>query len=280
MIARPRHLVALTLLPLAIGCGSDEPVAGEPLDPVTDAGTDAENAGDAHDADAHDADADAGPVTDGAPPIRTVETRNPFGNTTVASNLLVDGDFELTSGSGQHGWRAMDTARGEVPLERETGGLCRSGVVCGVLEQGASMIGFAAAPADAPVDVSVWIRPPGDSCEVVNASLISCMSLFPLMLARIDPVSSTPDESGWCELRGTSSPLDEQPCIFLQGGLALEGRALVDQAVLVGADPDAPMTLSATVPTSRELDAIHGALDWLDRNRRLERPMPRDFHLE
>ncbi|MBW2528823.1 MAG: hypothetical protein JRI23_31900 [Deltaproteobacteria bacterium] len=65
---------------------------------------------------------------------RTVMTRNPWGG--PPGNLVVDGEFELsvTPSGGQTGWRAFHFSGGLRELQVETGGVCRGGLRCALLQ--------------------------------------------------------------------------------------------------------------------------------------------------
>ncbi len=269
MSAVPLGVVG-ALLVLVVACDDERlglapslPEAGSAGAPATDSGNEAT-------------------VGDGGPVVRIVEERNPFGNTHVRDNLLVDGDFELTSAQGQYGWRALSDA-GEHPLRRETGGTCRSGVVCGVIEpvsvQGTlrtpSLVGFGAVPAGKPFEVVVYARPAVPDCDSVAVSVISCLSVIPKTLAQLAPQTFTPAEDGWCRYEAVSSPLREQPCVFVDP-LALEmgQRVLVDQAHLVEAPKASRETLALVVPTERRLARIRAVVEYLHATRRYGRPRP------
>lgn len=207
---RARHLALPLALALA-ACGKDDP-------PLRSAGPDA----------GMDAQADAAPPKlDGGVRMRTVETRNPFGEA-LADNLLVDGDFELTAGSGQYGWRATN-ATGEAPLLRETGGLCRSGVICGILTPDQDFLGFAAAPKDQSVEVDIWTKPPVPDCEVTVLSVINCTGIIVSNLGTVPATSVEPDATGWCEHKATLPPIDVRPCLFVSSLAEPDTRTLIDQ---------------------------------------------------
>jgi len=226
-------LVALALAPT--GCGKDEALSAA-QSPGPDAG-------------AHDAAADApDPELDAGPKIRTVERRNPFGNTAAENNLMVDGDFEWSSGFGQHGWRAMSQS-GELGVERETGGLCRSGVTCGVLRPGAALIGMAAAPRDKPMLITLYTKPPTPDCSLTSIALISCTSAIVFSLATIPPANPVPAADGWCQHRATAPPLSEQPCLYITGFASGDQRILIDDATIVVAEGTGSSPLAASPPS-------------------------------
>jgi hypothetical protein len=235
-------LVSMALI--LVGCGNDERPA---IGPGPDAG-EPDGAADA-----------APPSTDGGPRIRTVETRNPFGEA-LADNLLVDGDFELTSGSGQYGWRASGAA-GEVPLLRETGGLCRSGVICGILTPDADFLGFAAAPKDQSVEVRIWTKPPVPDCEVTVLSVINCTGVIVSNLGTVPATTLEPDATGWCEHHATLPPISVRPCLFVSSLAEPDSHTLVDQGSfrpVAGATSNA---LAAGPPSSKLYQRMARALD-------------------
>jgi len=232
-------------------------------------------------------DAGAGPVDDGGrvprdggrpppieagSPVRSIETRNPFGNTRLEQNLLVDGDFELTSSSGQFGWRAILAGQG-VELVRETGGLCRSGVTCGVLTPGMSFLAFGAAAPGRAMEASFWAKPAEPDCEIVSGSVISCSSEIVFRVVRLQPRDQTPDARGWCEYRAGVPEMVEQPCLFL-GMRASSTRVLIDDAALLPASGSGTNPLALSVPSPELRARMEQALAWLHRHRRFGRAAP------
>jgi hypothetical protein len=204
--------------------------------------------------------------------VRTVEQRNPYGHTDIKNNLMVDGDFEFTGASGQYGWYAIANGQ-QAELQRETGGLCHSGVACGVMTLGTDFLGQAAAPPNQSIKVSLWIKPPNGDCNAVNASLIECSVALPIVLSSLKPVASTPDATGWCHLEGTQSPMQVQPCLYLKTSV---DHVLVDDASLVGVQsPGTGATaLAATVPSPELYARVKRALDWVHRHMVIGRAAP------
>lgn len=190
--------------------------------------------------------------------IRTVEQRNPYGRTDI-DNLMIDGDFEFTGAQGQYGWYAISQGQ-QTNLLRETGGLCHSGVACGVMKIGTDFLGQAAAPANEDIEVSVWIKPPDGNCHAVNATLIECSVALPIILSSLNPVASKPDKDGWCQLKGSHSPMTVQPCLYLKTS---EDNVLVDDASLVGVKGSSSQATAATVPSPELYARIKAALDWV-----------------
>jgi len=202
--------------------------------------------------------------------VRTVEQRNPYGHTDIKNNLMVDGDFEFTGASGQYGWYAIANGQ-QAQLERETGGLCHSGVACGVMTLGTDFLGQAAAPANQSIEVSLWIKPPNGDCNAVNASLIECSVALPIVLSSLKPVANKPDATGWCHLEGTQSPMQVQPCLYLKTSV---DHVLVDDASLVGVQGPGSKALAATVPSPELYRRIKRALDWVHSHMLIGRAAP------
>ena len=236
---------------LASACGDDTQLA--PLEVPRDAAA----------ADAADAAFDAGPK------VRRVEFRNPFGNVNRADNLLVDGDFELTGAEGQYGWRSV-SSRGEETLARETGGLCRSGVTCGVLTSAADLMAFGAAPRDTEIEVSLWAKPPQADCHRIDVSVIACSAPIILSLATVLPSADAPDATGWCHYQGRAAKMDEQPCLYLH--VDSNDRVLVDEAFLGSAQVTAMRRLAATVPRDDLLKRMQHALRWIHEHKQFGEP--------
>ncbi len=202
--------------------------------------------------------------------VRTVEQRNPYGNTNIKNNLMVDGDFEFTGASGQYGWYAIANGQ-QAQLVRETGGLCHSGVACGVMTPGTDFLGQAAAPANKAFKVSLWIKPSNGDCNAVKASIIKCSVALPIVLSSVTPVSDKPDASGWCHLEGSQAAMTTQPCLFLK---ASADKVLVDDASLVGETNPGSKALAATVPSPELYQHIKRALDWVHGHMLIGRARP------
>jgi hypothetical protein len=258
-------MAALGALVLA-ACGTDERVRA--------ASDDAGSGGTAGSGGSSGSSGSAGEAgsQDAGPPIRTVEERNPFGNTALEDNLLVDGDFEFTSSGGQFGWRAM-AGGAEADLLRETGGLCRSGVTCGVLAPPSTFLAFGAAADGTAMEASFWAKPATPDCGVVSGSVISCSSSFVFNVAPIPPVTDTPDASGWCEYRGVIREMDEQPCFYL-GIRSDASAALIDAAALVPASSSRVKPLALVVPGPELKARMERDLAYLHRHRQFGRPPP------
>lgn len=250
-----RVALGLCLCAPLVGCGADERVGASrgPFDAGADAHQDA-------------------PVGEAGPPIRSVELRNPFGSADP-DNLLVDGDFELTSGSGQFGWRAIGSG-GEGILRRETGGLCRSGVSCGVLTPETDLLALAARPGDSDLLVVLWAKPPSSDCTLTVVSLIQCTSPFVVTLADVSATNPAPDASGWCEYRGVAPATEQRPCLLVSSFEAAEQRTLIDAASLGAAPPSAPRTIGAGAPRAEVAARARRAVRVVHESTRFGRPPP------
>ncbi len=179
-----------------------------------------------------------------APAIRTVSERNPWGG--PAGNLLADGDFEmaiaLDGGESPTGWVALGAKGDQRYLRGETGGLCRSGLRCGVLEPGVLLFGRGAAAAGVGMAASLWAKPPsGQGCDVVKASMVACDE--PNFAADLKPSSKTPGADGWCSYQTTMPKNDRKQCMLIESTLQAGQTALVDGATLLPAPPPAQTVL-------------------------------------
>ena len=162
-----KALFAVALLSLAVaGCNSGEALSPVPQ-AIVDAGADA----------AADAGVDASPP-DAGTVKRTVMTRSPFGG--PAGNLLVDGDFEMSTvpqAGAQLGWRAF-ALDGKTPvnINTETGGLCRSGLRCAVVDPTMQILIRGASAAQGKGNMaSGWAKvPSGAYCKVIRPLTVDC----------------------------------------------------------------------------------------------------------
>lgn len=250
-----RVFALAALVSLAVGCGSDE-LAGVP--------------GGAPDASG-DAAPDA-PLPEAGKPIRSVMLRNPLGAANP-DNLLVDGDFELTSSSGQFGWRAIGPG-GEAALVRETGGLCRSGVTCGVLTPESDLIALAARPGASDMEIVVWAKPPSKDCTLTVASLIQCTNPVVVSVADLSATNVEPDASGWCELSAVAPASEHRPCLLLSSFEDAGTRTLIDAASLSAAPAGAPRSIRAGAPRAEVAARAARAVRVIHESTRFGRPAP------
>jgi hypothetical protein len=187
---------------------------------------------------------------DAGPTKRTVETRNPFGG--PAKNLFADGDFEFSTvaegSTPQLGWLGFtENGSGEKHVPYETGGLCRTGLHCAVLEQGTLLFGRGtAAPGGQGHVVSIWAKiPAGEECAVVTALMINCDSFATAKKLKAE----LPDEGGWCEYAGTIPERDSALCLFIQNDLAEGAVAILDSATLLPDDGATKRSLEYWAPS-------------------------------
>jgi hypothetical protein len=205
------------------------------------------------------------PVPPGtAKPVkRRVDTRNPLGG--PPGNLLVDGDFEVSisfEGSGEQlPWLAIAPSGGQAYLFGETGGLCKSGLRCGLLEPGIWLYGKGAAADGVGMVASVWIKPPPERlCNVATVELIHCA--FTGFEKTLVPVAPEPDAEGWCELRTTVSAQSSAVCMLVANDLARGETALIDRAVVLPADGSAPMSSMRPMSSARRAQ-VQRVSDWV-----------------
>jgi hypothetical protein len=227
----------VTALPLAaalgialalVGCTDQETIA--PLDA---------GAGDA-------GPGDGGPPTDAGPIVRTVEIRNPFGS--EPKNLLADGDFEwsVSGGTGsQFAWLSYNAAgTGGVVTRIETGGLCRSGLRCAVMDGSTVMLlRGAAAPNMKAMTASIAIKPSkGATCNSVRVIALPCDTLLAPQVQLKAAVQ--PETDGYCLSTGAMPGTTSAVCFYVDAvGLGTK-TALVDDAKLLPSDAG-EMALSA-----------------------------------
>lgn len=195
------------------------------------------------------------------PPIRSIEQRNPFGEARE-DNLMVDGDFELTSSNGQYGWLGF-TAGAQGNLLRETGGLCRSGLTCGILTSDIDFLGQGTAPKGESFDVSIYTKPPVADCGVTQVLLLRCTGAVfnAATIAQVPPTTSEPDEKGWCLHQANAPAQDVRPCLWVTSAAGAGNRTLVDQASILAVKGTSTASSLAAVPPSPETyDRISRAL--------------------
>ncbi|MCC6523912.1 MAG: hypothetical protein IT373_14735 [Polyangiaceae bacterium] len=207
------------------------------------------------------------PLPDAGARVRTVEMRDPFGGPT--GNLLFDGDFDLTTpGLSQAPWYAQASDGSQVELRLETGGLCRTGLRCGVVESKVLLIGFGVAAAASGVAAEVWARPPaGKPCKVVQARLLNGQTFSNLgFLAR---VSEEPGPDGWCLYRGAVKQQKMSVYLALNNTLAAGETALVDSATLLPDDGTHALAFQSPgePPSGEEQARLEAARVWLEGHR-------------
>jgi hypothetical protein len=244
--------LALVALASSIGCGG----TGDPAAPGW-------------------APASATPQLVPPPPKRTVEQRNPFGNTSSEANLMADGDFELTGRQDQMPWLAFD-GNGQKTLDFETGGRCRSGVRCVSMSKGDEMIGWLASPHDGGIDVSLWAKPKSNVCTDLEVHVLDLETQSDG--ATIAASAPGVDLSGWCHFTGTAPSLANRSAVVyvaVKGGV--NTTILVDD---VFAKPGVLTTKTRAFAIGKPLDPSQSARlqhmsGWLKTHRRFGLPPER-----
>jgi hypothetical protein len=162
--------------------------------------------------------------------------RSPFGG--PSGNLLADGDFEFStvgSAGAQLGWRGY-TGDGNQTLvvETETGGLCRSGLRCAIVEPSMLMLLRGASAKSTGNVASGWAKIPYKaSYGVVRPILISCDTFT--VNTVLSAAKYKPDKDGWCHYSNTIPRQDSATCIYVDNTLKEGTWALLD-AVVLGPD--------------------------------------------
>jgi hypothetical protein len=225
----------------------------------------------------------ASPLPEAGVPRRTVEWRSLFGG--PAGNLLVDGDFEFSAAyegwMPQIGWMSLDSQTYDIKvLAMETGGLCRTGLRCGVLEYHQFLLGQGTAARGTGMVASLSVKPPpGRGCDVAMVALISCATYSGdhEMLPR----SPDPAPDGWCTFEDTLSTREVGVCFYVESQLAKGETALLDSALLLPDDGTAPLASQARPLSAERAARVQRARDELKRRRifgdpsALRPPIPR-----
>ncbi len=220
-------LVALSLV--ALGCSDSNAI--DPLD----AGPSDAGAG------------DAGPPPDAGPFVRSVTVRSPYGSS--PRNLLADGDFEWSvSGStgSQFAWLTYASTGTPLVNRIETGGLCRSGLRCAVIDANSVMLlRGASAPDLHAMNASIAVKPPkGGSCSLVRAFTLPCDTLAAPQHLLNSLV--LPDADGYCTLTAQIPGATSSTCIYVDAKPLGKDIALVDDATLLDTG-SAAATAAATI---------------------------------
>lgn len=198
-------------------------------------------------------------------PIREVFTRNPWGM--PANNLLVDGDFEfsITPYEGQYGWLLISEASGAtLPLNTETGGICRSGLKCGVATKGAILFGRGtSAPELAPMRGTLFAKPsepPAEGADAVKhckdaieAYAIDCDSFD--IIKKFQSVGA-PAADGWCEYGVDVPGRRGAVCIYA----SIAKASLMDACTLLPSPEPSPSPVPFSLTTGTESMKRIGAM--------------------
>lgn len=167
---------------------------------------------------------------------RDVFQRNPFGNVAETQNLLWDGDFEWSSPfTDQYGWIELPSS--PTLADIVVGPACKSGLKCARVGKNTEVIGIAVSSATLGLEASIWARfepadgqPPPD-CTQVIAFLLDLSGLPPFDAdAALVPVSTAPDESGWCRLTASTPVRNNKTYLYVEN----DGAApiLLDDCVI------------------------------------------------
>jgi len=231
----PRRTLALVALlsgsALGAAACSEEAIAPAPVDATSSSSSTGGSDG-----------SGGGTINPPQPRLRTVQTRNPWGGT--PGNLLVDGDFEFSvvikGASPQAGWFSFGNA-GQGYVRGETGGLCKSGMRCAIFPSGRVFFGQGTAADGKGMIAGLWAKvPEGDDCEVIDYSIVRC-NFQSNFAVDIPPVSTLPDEDGWCHYRGGVSEQTTATCAYIESNMAPGTEAILDLATVLPDDGTAPL---------------------------------------
>lgn len=257
----PRR-TAIFLVTALSGCSSAETVSPVPTETTTETPTETPTA------------TTTTTPPDGSPAKRTVSLRSPLAG--PANNLLLDGDFELSTsyGTGQYGWRMFNAnGTGEIPMTVETGGLCRTGLTCVRVQRGQIFFGRGTAAAGGKSHfMDLWARmPEGVGCAKIAVIAVECDTFSVLKQATADKEL----EGGWCRHHGVFKASASAVCVYIQTSLLPGDVALLDSGVL-GPD-DGTVTLKATESEPLDGDTLArmaNVRDYLRRTTVLGVPAP------
>jgi hypothetical protein len=215
-----------------------------------------------------DAGADAQTIGDDASVIRTVETRNPFGDTTSPNNLMIDGDFELTGRSEQMPWITFTQTAGQTTLNYATGGKCKSGVRCASITAGTELIGYFASPKTGTMNASLWVRPDSGTCTDVQVLALDFSNPAGTTAAQLTVLNQDPT-TGWCNFAGAIPNMaEQQPVLYVSPSDTMKGVALVDDGVILPADSTNSFTRTQITLTSHTREQVKFASDWVRTHRK------------
>ncbi len=236
-----------------IACNS-APQTSEPLPPVT---TDAQ-------------------VPIANPPTRTAFHRNPYGDVLQADNLFVDGDFELTGRTDQAPWIVLNSSA-QGTLNYDTGGRCRSGVRCGLIGVGDSLVGNMSSPKTDDIEIHIYIQPTTQRCA--DASVIAIDLAQSSQGGTITSLTSAPDTDGWCHFATKVTNMAyEQPAVYITLADGAKSTTLhVDQASALPASevPVHGILPAPTAPNAIEMARANAAAAWIRSHRKFGRNVPR-----
>lgn len=270
-----RRALSLSVLVASIAClpACDETMYVNPAPVLNSSDAAAHDAG-----DVPEASPDAFPPLDAGPVRRTVMTRSPFGNLSYTDNLLLDGDMEMSTGGGQTPWVGIG-AQGQASLKVETGGRCRSGLRCLVLDTGLdTLLGYGVAAGDKPLEFWLWAQVPGNDCSVVKVYVFPQMTFSITMFNQVNSETPEPDGEGWCRFYALRSPMDEAVGVLVETRLLNQQRVIVDDAVLRVADGTSPTSLRSLPISKLEHARIVAKIAPVLKNRWFGPPLPNPVH--
>lgn len=190
------------------------------------------------------------------PKKRVILQENGFG--LPAENLLADGDFELSTVRGgyipQLGWLGFDD-NGERAVKAETGGLCRTGLRCGVLQPGLALLARGtAAPHMKRHLATVWAKPPeGSDCDVITIWALDGDTYA--VVRKLKSAEGVPVEGPWCRYQGSLGGRDGPVLLYVDSTLPPDTVALIDSAVLAPDDGTVPSQLGGVEGVSPAQEA-------------------------
>ncbi len=228
----------------AAGCASETPsVNPAPVAAIDAAPPDAPSL--------PDVQVDAEPPREAGPVKRLVFDRSPFGNLEHAGDLLMDPDFEWSTGAGQTGWVAM-SADGQERVDVETGGLCRSGLRCVRIAGSSALYGRATGATSGAAKLLLWAKVPGSACGIVNIYVVRAMTYGVVLDAPVSPVTDAPDANGWCRFEGTAPPQPEALGVYVElKPTILNTWAILDDASLQPADGMSALSVARAQPVDK-----------------------------
>ena len=204
---------------------------------------------------------------------RTILHRSPFGSLEHTDNLLIDGDMEMSSGAGQTPWIGLSNG-GQADLLLETGGHCRSGLRCLVLDSHVnSLLGYGVAADDKPLEFWLWAKVPGDDCSRLTVYLFPRMTMNISMFHQVPSETAAPDAEGWCRFHALRNPMDESVGVYVETQLMSNQRIVLDDAVLRPSDGLSPTSVRSLPVSKAEHARIMKTLTPLLRQRWIGPPV-------
>jgi hypothetical protein len=189
------------------------------------------------------------------PQKRTVESRAPWAG--PVGNLFADGDVEHSitlEGVGvQSGLVAFDAGgNGQIYIRGETGGICRTGLRCGVVTSNMLLLAKGVSAKQSGMRASVWMKPPAErpECNVFDPYLFHC-DFSDLLHLDMAPVALVPDADGWCEYSVAVAEDERGMCMLVENTLFGAETGLIDAAVMLPDDGTAPQPSPAPMSGDR-----------------------------